>query len=541
VGAGWLAVVGVLSSTRITAQFMVAKNDLIEAAYVVAAGSFMLSGRGRGARIAAIFFGCAAATKYTGLVSLATGIGWLIFSLPKKQWAEMVCFGILPFGPWAVKSWLFTGDPAWPLLAAWLPGALWDPATAGAIHAMRGGSLVSDLLAMGPKHFESLVLYAPAVAVMSPMAALAFRSSERRVRQLAAYTVVTAIAMYCALPWQAMRYAIPFHILWTGLVSAGTFRVVAAWPRTQRLAGAWGLAILVLVATPRLLAERADIGARCTYLLGGYTKQELYRARMTSMADAHDALKGLADVRRVMYAGELRYLHMPGQHLGDRGPGQGLIWMASKESQTPGEIVKKFRQVNCRHILLNFVTEAYPHIGASSFHWDDRMLALWRTFTGRYLKLMAVPQNVDNHNGGFAIYELREKPLSRDPLWLPYMPGIEGLLIEVSQFGQSGNLSGWITAARQIYRRVPDVDLIRDQLALGLRLQGSWGEAWRLYKVGIDHGTLTGTNLFDAAVCAASLGQFAAAEKLLHRCAEVTPQLRPQVEIALADLAQRYR
>ena len=157
-------------------------------------------------------------------------------------------------------------------------------------------------------------------------------------------------------------------------------------------------------------------------------------------------------------------------------------------------------------------------------------------FVGRHLAIAGGSAHVDNRGGGFGIYEVRDRPAAGDPAFLPYLPGIGSLWYEVTRHGLRGDADGWIAAGWSLRSRAPKVDQVQDGLALGYRMKGAWRTAWALYRPGLAHGTVTGANLLDAAVCAVQAGEPGEARRLLARCRLISPWTAGQVDAALADL-----
>jgi hypothetical protein len=508
----------------------VAKNDLLADSCAVAGLVLMLGApaRRRSFLTGAVLLGCAGGMKFNGVALMGISAGVLVFARTGRGRALL---GILTaaavFAPWPIKTWLMMGDPMWPTLVPLFPGALMDAESLEYVRAMRGAPMSSGRFLR--EAWRELVHNQPAILAALPclpFALWAARGHRAGERSLAAVMVAGSIAVAVAMPSEWARLAFPMFLLLAGLVSIGMARALVEWPAVPRTAAL--LAVSVSVWIPAGWFTRAwciDPATCARYLLGTVSPRAYVRERRSTLAETADDLARLRPAGRAIGIGDVRFYRLPRRFMMERCYGRTWAWVLAKECVDPAAIRKRLRELGVTAILYNFVPEANVHAGAEPFKWNDRMLALWRAFVGRFLVVAVPPVHVDHANGGFAIYALRDPLLSRDPRYLPYLPGIESLYAEVTGHGLKRDSAGWLRAALELNARCPGVDYITDLVAFGFGLQERWAEAYPYFAHGVRHGMINDQDFWGMGLAAASLGRHVEARRLILRAVEISSWL----------------
>ncbi|MFI5361246.1 MAG: hypothetical protein ACHQ49_04695 [Elusimicrobiota bacterium] len=123
--AAWTAALLLAAQPALLREAGTAHADAYTSLCALAAGASLAGWerkRGDGALLAAgALAGLCAASKLTGLAALAAWTLWLAWrTRGVRTPALFAAAGLLLAGPWLLKSWLATGDPAWPLFAGTL-------------------------------------------------------------------------------------------------------------------------------------------------------------------------------------------------------------------------------------------------------------------------------------------------------------------------------------------------------------------------------------------------------------------------------------
>jgi hypothetical protein len=193
------------------------------------------------------------------------------------------------------------------------------------------------------------------------------------------------------------------------------------------------------------------------------------------------------------------------------------------------------------HVLYNFTWDLYCLPWLAPYHWDDRMLMVWRTFVATRLAVIVPVSHVDPLNGGICIYRMRPVPLAHPPDWLPYLPGLQGLFYEVTYPMKCGDAHGSLQAALRLHARIPRVDFITDMVATAYRREGQWKTSWRFFQPGILHGTVGSGNYFKAGTAGVMAGHPDEGFRLIRRSIEINPDSRGDAEEQLSWLHEYMR
>jgi hypothetical protein len=253
------------------------------------------------------------------------------------------------------------------------------------------------------------------------------------------------------------------------------------------------------------------------------SRDEYLAVRLTTYWQARKALMATPDLGRMAGLQTMRFYLFPGRFLQEWLCYRSWAWTISRESATAETVNVKFRQIGCRHLLYDFMIEYVPDPIADPFVWDDRMLGVWKDFVGRYLEMVSAPESVDDKNGGYCVYRVRKKPLSRPPASLPYLPGIRSLYTAVTRHALAGDSKSWLTAALSLRRRFPDVDFVNDLVAKGYEDMGDWANAYMYYRIGVSHGTLGAENYWGMTRSAIMMGRWEEARVLIDLAKKYYP------------------
>jgi len=539
--AGWLAIVGIATMGLVEQQALLAKHCLASAAYPMAAVALALravrpgAGVGRPAgpwlAFSALLFGAGAALKWSGYPLLAVGAAAVfVLAFRRAGWRGMAGWCVLaslPVWPWLAKSWLFMGDPAYPFLSAWLPGALWDAESGRATALLRASPGSAQVLAlMVPSAVGFWWVNQPAVGCLLPAVAGRWGSLGRETRWLAGTAFAGWAVLWIAMPREAWRLALPVWALWTAAAAVAAGKRFAGASRGVRRLGAAAVVAAGWLAAGPVWSEYVLVAPAASYLLGG-TGQQGYIARATTTyAELGEALGCRGVAGGVLAVSEERSYRLPGRHFAGRFYGRNWPWALAGECRTPGGIRKRLRQLGVRWMVQNVVTDLYPHDWLTEFPWSESRLRVWKAFVARWTRVAIPPSRMDMLNGGFAVHEILDAPRPA-PRLLPYLPGINALLYPIVAQPDQRKAHGEAVA---LARRLPDVVQVRNVAAVTCIRIGDWPAAYRYLEPGIRAGVVDFENLYNFGKAAMRLGRNAEAEEYLRKAQRAEPDLGPSVD-----------
>jgi hypothetical protein len=537
VGAAWLGVM----IPRASVAFFTAKNDAILCGIVLGAMAMALRASAR--RVpsrALVLAGCACGTALSMKVVIAPIVaaiaGVAVWRMPALRRARtagvLALWALAPFLPWVVKSWLFTGDPVYPLGVAWAPGWFGDP---------EAGRQTGEALAQfagwhGQAAGRAWSLAALAAASGLPMlAALAglWSSGGTRLRPavVGAGLGLVLLAMSETFDLESMeRFAGPAFAI--GNVAACAL-VLGRGGRTARAA----LLVLALAAHLRPLDVR--LGGAGGAAAGGYLAGRVPAARYrleavgsygrilpAVQAAVRDAQTRAAGGRGHILAVEERLsFGLPVRVIGE-GLGPRLPWVAAHESSTARRIGIRFRQAGIRWVLYNSWKADWARLEERPYAWGPRMLVTYDAFVRGHLRLLEFGGRVDAVWGSHWLFEVEARAASaRGVASTPvlFLPGAERALSHATRAAVRDDLAGAIRDLRALHRLLPDVAVVDAALGHALTRAGRFDEAYPLVRSSVDAGLVSELNLFDWAVTAGRLGRRAEAAEALRRAAEAYP------------------
>jgi len=528
--AGWLAVGVTLTMGLVVQLAILAKNDLVAAAYPVA-GVVCLARGWLG--IAAVLFGCGGTVKWNGFVFAAVALP-MFGRLGIRGFLGTMGLMAMPVLPWFARSWLWMGDPVWPALSRWLPGVLWDaPSQASVTIVRRAWGLKEGILTGPPDLVRTLILQSPALACVLPLALVGIP----RVRGVAWYAIAGLAGCAVAMPVYWIRLGLPAIILLAATAAVIGVRIAVRWPGRGRAVAVAGAALAVWLPVGGFVVS-ADPAHRLPMLTGAWSEDRFLAESLTTYRTLAGDLSRLIGRSRLIGFSDVRHYRLPGRYLEECVCGRSWAWTLARDSMTPDRILIRWRQLGVRYALENFVAEGARQADAAPFLWDERMLVVWRGFVGRHLAVVVPAAAEDDLNGGFVIWTVRRRPLDRDPAWLSYLPGLDALIYGVTRHGMAGDPWGWLSGAQALAQRVPHVDFMESLVGVGYYSFGRHAEAYRALLPGVLHGSVSDDNFWMAGTSALILGRTAEARRFLARAAELDTDHRAEALSVLERLGQ---
>jgi len=444
--AGAWAVGWLLTAGLVTEECWQGKNDLLLAAFVAAAAwcaaEAVAGGRSRWWLGATWFLGNAAGVKFTagffvaGLLVAAFLAGRR--SLPWRSLPVAAGLGALPGAGWLTMSWIFLGDPFHPFLSGTFPDLGWGP---------RYQKALSDImLTMSPASARR-----PIDLVLAPWRAW----GDPRTGSLALMTLApVGLILVRSRPAVLLRwFALAAYLLWLSTERNARYLfplvpVLAAFAgavcEPGRRAGA--LAIRALLAAAAVMALLTaglhlvpDGWSRVTGQMG---RSEFLARQFTTWEGVRRwANAALPPGSRVLFTGEERRLWFRPDVRSAYTVHEPVFWKLTRDSFTPAGMRKRVRQAGFTHQLHNFVSADYRAIARHPGPpWSDRQIALYRGFTGMYLRPVRGPDRVDHANGGFWVFAFDRTPT--DGGWpLYFLPLTEGSFYRVYRLYNTGHLA----------------------------------------------------------------------------------------------------
>jgi len=531
--AGWAAAIAILTCGEATQQLAVAKNDLSAAAFAVTGAIGLaraLEGGGSWMAMSGLLFGIGCGVKWSDQIMAAVALACIlpVARLRRRAPVWLVLAG-LPALPWLVRSWLWFGDPLWPALSAWWPGAWWRPEDAESVAIMRGvggpvaafRSLLADL---GPTLWREM----PPVALALPFLLVGRPAAAGPERWLFGFSGLSMAA--CAVVMQAewSRLAGPAFFLLAALTAAAAVRTIGGWRPWPRRAVTAAAVAACWLPLGYFLGAWVPSLPTAPYLAGLLSRDACRAQRLTTLDWALRQARDLPNPGgRMIVMGDLRIYGLPARVLAVRNYGCTWAWEMAREESSSTRIRARFHQLGVRWILHNFITEGYPHQAVVPYVWDDRMIAVWREFVERDLELAVRPIGVDNFNGGFCFWRVRDVPASVRPSYLPYLPGLDTIY---NSFVSCRDVADWLKVVLEVNRRVPNVDFITDRIVQAYYVLQDWPRVWQYVQPSIAHGTIDDANYWHAAVVLAVMGQFAYSEQMMATASRrAWPSRRPRV------------
>ncbi len=504
-GAGWLFLLVALSPRSLVLMAAIAKNDLVAAGLLVA-GAVLWR---QGARpAAAVLFGASVAAKPIGLPVIM--IWTLCFNRmavgrPMASLIRLPMLFFLPLLPWLLKSWIATGDPAYPHLWKIFAGPFWSAANQASLDAQNiwiadagrfatlPGAWLRWMWLEFPLQLLALPLLAatgrarPAIAAgLGAMAALhAGRISRYMVPGAWLISIEVAAA---AVAWTTVR-----GLRARALLAVAALALIAGWPETRRVPWA-------PVLTPTAVTRHEGL---------------------SGWADVCAEVAGLAP-RRVLAVGTDRIYPLPVRAVYNGFLGETpVVWTLARTARDPGRLRVKFRQLGAPVLIHNFVSIEWMAMFHRPFPWDDRMLRTYHAFARGRITPLAAPRRADREAGGYWVMAVDTAPGARAPAPVYFLPGSESALLAARRFRDLRDHLGAEREIRRVLAVTPGVAYAAGQLGHTLIDQARWQEAYRTFAPLTAAGFLDGTSLWGHGTAAIYAGRYDEAERVLMKAIEI--------------------
>ena len=537
--AGWMTAAAVLTCGAVGQQVSVSKNDMAAAGFAVAGAvglARVLEGNAGWLAASGLLFGFGCGVKFNGQILAAVALACMLpFGRLRRGLGAWLALAALPALPWLLRSWVMFGDPVWPALSAWWPGAWWRPEDQASVGIARGqAGALSSLQALAAEVTGFLAGDMPPVMLAVPFLLFGQRALGGPGRWLLGFSVVSTVTCAVMMRSQWSRLAAPALFLLAALAAVAAVEAARGWGPWRRRAGLAAGAVACWIPLGYFLGAWVWPVPTFPYLAGAISREQWRAQRLTLLDQARQTLEGLPGRgKRMISIGDSRLYGMPARFFTARNYGCTWAWDFSRDAPSARRVRIRFRQLDIRWVLHNFLTEGFPHPIVEPYTWDDRMVEVWREFVDRNLELVVPPAQVDNLNGGFCFWRLRDKPLAVRPAFLPYLPGVETLYYQITS---CRSVDQMLLNALEVNRRLPNVDFVMNRVAEAYYLKQDWRLTWKYTLPSLLHGTVDDANLWQGAIAAANLGYLDEAERLVLKAVEVRPDGRASADQILAAI-----
>jgi hypothetical protein len=187
------------------------------------------------------------------------------------------------------------------------------------------------------------------------------------------------------------------------------------------------------------------------------------------------------------------------------------MWKLSSESGDEQRIARRLRQYGVEQVVYNYIGARWLRQWSLAFQWNDRMLATYIQFCGRYLDPVWTSPTLDHDEGGFVLFSIRRSP-ARPPFQVHYLPGAEVPSRPAGILAMPTGSRLPILHARDLARRHPSALPLAAELGEMLARSGEWRESYMSLRSVVAAGIRDGSSFSAFAAAAANLGKFEDAE-----------------------------
>ena len=518
--AAWLGVALPLSLVYLSWNLGMTKNDAAAASLVVA-GAVMLW-RGRRFTAAALFgMGLSAKVVYGPVVAMLLLAGPRPFAAPLRTGVLLV----MPILAWWIKSYLATSNPFFPLATGVIPTFDWDLRNSATYE-----TYITPLQAEDTRTWAGLPLALirhlgrDSLLAVAIIPALLYFSAWRG--SVMALLVSGAILLKAG---HMARFLVPVSWLLLCLAAWEVFRLPARW--RGLVAGALGVWAVSQAFLNPLLHPMPWADAKSSY-------DQVLDDRLVTYGDAVKVL-GELNPDRVLTLGELGTYRMPVRVLFSGFLGNTpLVWKMVKESHDEDGLARRFRQLGNPLILHNVVGMIWKGYRYQSFKWDTRMMRLYYGFSRKRLDLVRGPDRFDTGRGIFYLYRFQAVPRSHPyhPVAGHFLPGVATVMADVILLRNANRTEEALAQCRQLLEVLPDLGVIRSEMAFALYKGGRHAEAYRILKPMMASGVVDSKNLIIFGAVASELGDYESASRSFEWALAHFPTIQPQLQVDLADV-----
>jgi len=468
-----------------------AKNDGVIAGTILLFSAFLVEWKQGRCRLpfnglgflVGVLGGLIASSKYVIYPYLAAAFVLFIPSVVKKPvFIPVMVAGILaPFIPWVLRSFLFSGDPLFPLGMVFMPGifgsgevgemtrqAFWAHAwttTAGLMPVfgslsgvlpqlfpfLAAAGLASSLAGKG-----ALIPMAGAVAGIAGLE-LVFPGNIHIVERFG-YPFI-AILNICGAGVLMAKVAGGNGNGWIRPVALSMALVAAVYQ--ARIISA-GFRILPAVTTADYVSGRLSIDGYRLKSLGAFGKV------LPEIRKEYEARGGHPVTLSI---GNPVVWDMPGRVIGEEY-GRPFTWRVVHESVSVGRLDVKFKQAGVTWLVYNGSLADWSRFIPLPHEWSPRMLGLYREFFSARFRIRAFSGFFPMPYGNVVVYE-KVARLAMKPGSMPFLPGTEHAFFGATSalkegktnearkwFGQiRGQMPGVLMAERLYAESLGDIDL----------------------------------------------------------------------------------
>jgi len=544
-GAAWLALVFPAGGLFL----MTAKNDGVVVGFALAGAAALAAGgllarrgpRARGALfVAGCLLGVLVMSKWViAPVAILVAVAAWGSTPPARRAAAagiLAAGGVLTTLPWALRSWFYLADPAYPLGCVWVPGIFGPPADAEGIRGTYR-LFIRETRPRGLFIMETLGLLLANAWLVLP--AIPFWR-RRRPSGLGGIAVALLLGIGATvLVWRGglftvERFLYPAFALLDLLAVAVLFEALRG---RMRVAAGWLVfGVLGLVVQARILAGQGPE-------FPGAPAAEFVSGRRGAAAFRQQGLLGFGEVlpviRRtvrmggvVLTIGEPIYWGIPARVVGE-GFEPPFVRATAQASATPGRIAVRFRQAGIRWISYNPVVAGQARFLPTPWDWTPRMLAVYATFVRDHVSMVAASGRVDPLYGSSRLLEVRWTA-GRTAGRLPYLPGAERAFAAAALAELHGKTGDSVRRFEALRAQLPGVAAVDAWLGHALLVAGRPSAAYVHLRASVDAGVVDEVNLLDLAAAAGRIGRRPEASSLLRRARDVYPLWPDRVRLAAA-------
>ena len=486
---GW-GILGGLASVSTVFIFGAAKNEGVGTALALLAFACLMAEKGplrlsRFTITAGVAGGFLLSYKYLGSVNALWVLAAAILLRGVRGWgwlAGAALAAALTAGPWYLKNFLATGDPAFPQLAIRFPG--WFEGFDSRATQVAANWVPWQMEAMTPSRLLALLTGEnPWMIWALPLTFLAGGRTAGIVAAVSvAFTVLLAHAFNTP---QTMRWFMPTILPAVLAASGSAGRWLGTLEGRRKRILAWSAGAVMLAAMAGRITGQFSTTSPFPFLLGAEGREAVRRSERSALVDLADCLRGYSG-QGVLLVGDFSEYRLPKpvrlNYQAESGE-PAFLWKAAGSSRTAGEILKKFRESGVSLVAYNPLRAENNCAKYLPYAWSDGMIRLYRDFWGRYAEQVCLTPGIDQRNGIFYLYRLRSRPLARSPEYVNHLPGTEDLMAfplhaRIRQKRYAASVQGF----EELTARYPGIGLVESQKAQTYLLVGEYGKAYRIFR-----------------------------------------------------------
>ncbi len=491
-----------------------------------------------GAVTTGVLAGCLVSVKYTAVFALIGLIAWLMYRRATLRVLLLIGGAAAAASAvWFGRTWLVTGNPFFPFASRSFGGLWWGPEYERAFHGYAAGVTpvaplrLSSVLLTCREVLASPLEFGPALAALAPLGLAVFVS-----RGAGLACLMTLLAFLALLAERTNRFLLPLLTISATAAALSVAALKDRWPRM--FARTWPVFLCIAVLNLGCRTFVFLVPEDWCYMAGRMSGPELMAARQTSMDDLRQwCAARLPGDSRILLTGSLLRFGFRQSIVSTHVVASPAPWRWAKESRTPEELARKWRQAGITHVADNIISSRYrQQVLFQAPEWDDRSLAVYRDFALRYLVEEYRSPHMDYVHGMFYLLRVghRPHPPSR---WTPTLPWTDSLLAESNRLIWLGtDRETAVGHLRRTLEKLQDVDSVVEQVASGYRRLGDIRRSYELNRALASHGFDGESGDYDLAAQESYFGNRRAAFASLRRRAIRTPSFHHQTDALLSVL-----